>query len=175
MPVVVSTAAATPDPPVPRSYTVEPGDSWFGIAAKLKVSPKRLEAVNGATDETVLQPKQTISVPDEASPVVAVPPRTAVPTAPPRTAAPAPPPIFVATPQPTQATRLAFAPSPADDPVPVAPVSGPRIQFEGNGGGPTLCEDGSVSGSAGRGTCSHHGGVSGGSHRGGGGGRHGRR
>jgi hypothetical protein len=39
------------------------------------------------------------------------------------------------------------------------------IPYEGNGGGPTLCADGSVSGSAGRGTCSHHGGVSGGRRR----------
>jgi hypothetical protein len=39
------------------------------------------------------------------------------------------------------------------------------IRYDGNGGGPTLCADGSVSGSSGRGTCSHHGGVSGGRHR----------
>jgi hypothetical protein len=39
------------------------------------------------------------------------------------------------------------------------------IPYPGNGLGPTLCSDGSVSGSAGSGTCSHHGGISGGRHR----------
>lgn len=33
------------------------------------------------------------------------------------------------------------------------------IPYSGNGGGPTLCNDGSISNSSGRGTCSHHGGV----------------
>jgi hypothetical protein len=46
------------------------------------------------------------------------------------------------------------------------PSDGARtIPYEGNGGGPTLCADGQVSGSSGRGTCSHHGGVAGGHHR----------
>lgn len=39
------------------------------------------------------------------------------------------------------------------------PVTDPRIPYPGNGGGPTLCRDGSISGSSGRGTCSHHGGI----------------
>ena len=39
------------------------------------------------------------------------------------------------------------------------------IPYEGNGGGPTLCADGEASGSSGRGTCSHHGGVAGHGHR----------
>ena len=37
----------------------------------------------------------------------------------------------------------------------------------GDFSGGTMCEDGTMSGSTGRGTCSHHGGISGGSHRGG--------
>jgi hypothetical protein len=45
-----------------------------------------------------------------------------------------------------------------------APVA-PTILYPGNGGGPTICGDGSISGSSGRGTCSHHGGVAGGRHR----------
>ncbi len=36
---------------------------------------------------------------------------------------------------------------------------------EGNGAGPTLCADGTVSGSSGRGSCSHHQGIAGGHHR----------
>jgi uncharacterized membrane protein YgcG len=41
--------------------------------------------------------------------------------------------------------------------------TGGFIPYAGNGGGPTLCADGMMSHSSGRGTCSHHGGVSGGS------------
>lgn len=33
------------------------------------------------------------------------------------------------------------------------------IPYQGNGGGPTLCRDGTYSHSSGRGTCSHHGGI----------------
>ena len=42
------------------------------------------------------------------------------------------------------------------------PGPGPTLNFipyAGNGGGPTLCRDGSWSHSSGRGTCSHHGGI----------------
>lgn len=45
------------------------------------------------------------------------------------------------------------------------PLPGAFIPYPGNGGGPTLCSDGMYSHSSGRGTCSHHGGVSGGRHR----------
>ena len=45
------------------------------------------------------------------------------------------------------------------------PLPGEFIPYPGNGGGPTLCSDGTYSHSSGRGTCSHHGGVSGGRHR----------
>jgi hypothetical protein len=40
-----------------------------------------------------------------------------------------------------------------------------RTSPSGNGLGPTPCADGTVSGSAGRGTCSHHGGEAGTHHR----------
>jgi hypothetical protein len=46
-----------------------------------------------------------------------------------------------------------------------APTYARTIPYEGNGGGPTLCADGQVSGSSGRGTCSHHGGMAGARHR----------
>ena len=36
---------------------------------------------------------------------------------------------------------------------------GQFIPYPGNGGGPTLCRDGTYSNSSGRGTCSHHGGI----------------
>lgn len=49
---------------------------------------------------------------------------------------------------------------------PGAPMGSPRpgefIPYRGNGGGPTLCNDGMYSRSSGSGTCAHHGGVSGG-------------
>lgn len=48
--------------------------------------------------------------------------------------------------------------------------AGNYIPYAGNGGGPTLCADGMISNSSGRGTCSHHGGVAGGSSRSSGGG-----
>lgn len=47
--------------------------------------------------------------------------------------------------------------------------TGGFIPYAGNGGGPTLCSDGSMSHSSGRGTCSHHGGVAGGGRSSGGG------
>lgn len=37
-------------------------------------------------------------------------------------------------------------------------VPDPPAEYEGNAGGPTLCDDGTVSNSSGSGTCSHHGG-----------------
>lgn len=43
--------------------------------------------------------------------------------------------------------------------------AGNYIPYEGNGGGPTVCADGMISNSSGRGTCSHHGGIAGGSSR----------
>lgn len=40
------------------------------------------------------------------------------------------------------------------------PTSTPvYIPYPGNGGGPTICSDGTTSHSSGRGTCSHHGGI----------------
>lgn len=168
-----SVAAAPPpaQPPAPRTYSVVAGDGWFGIAQKLGVSPARLMAVNGATAETVIHPAQMITVPDDALPIA---PSAVSPVRP----APAPT-LTLASPQPPQTARVALAATPDERTntpavAAVAAPAGQRIPFEGNGGGPTLCGDGTVSGSSGRGTCSHHGGVGGGSHHHGGGhrGRH---
>lgn len=67
-----------------------------------------------------------------------------------------------------QFTAIRVAPSSARSGS-AAPVSQPLpadfIPYPGNGGGPTLCNDGMYSHSSGRGTCSHHGGVSGGRRR----------
>jgi hypothetical protein len=56
-------------------------------------------------------------------------------------------------------------PDPAPEPPTAVSPAAQSVPYPGNGGGPTLCSDGSVSGSSGRGTCSHHGGVAGGRHR----------
>jgi hypothetical protein len=45
--------------------------------------------------------------------------------------------------------------------LPVGPAR--TLPYPGNGGGPTVCADGSVSGSSGSGTCSSHDGIAGGS------------
>lgn len=58
-------------------------------------------------------------------------------------------------------TTVAVPEQAASPPAPVSPGAA-SIPYPGNGGGPTLCSDGSISGSSGRGTCSHHGGVAGG-------------
>jgi hypothetical protein len=60
---------------------------------------------------------------------------------------------------PARETTLQISTGPTD----VTPTR--TIPYPGNGGGPTLCSDGSVSGSSGGGTCSHHGGIAGGRHR----------
>lgn len=46
------------------------------------------------------------------------------------------------------------------DEVPDSEYPGPYNEYEGNAGGPTHCQDGTVSNSSGQGTCSHHGGES---------------
>lgn len=59
--------------------------------------------------------------------------------------------------------RLAIAEAQRDGDGEGATVAtGGFIPYEGNGGGPTLCADGAMSHSSGRGTCSGHGGISGG-------------
>lgn len=64
------------------------------------------------------------------------------------------------------AIRVALARTPSGSGAPVGPAqTGGFIPYQGNGRGPTLCSDGMYSHSSGRGTCSHHGGVSGGRHR----------
>lgn len=64
------------------------------------------------------------------------------------------------------AIRVALSRAHGSPSTPVTPpVPREFIPYPGNGGGPTLCADGMYSHSSGRGTCSHHGGISGGHHR----------
>ncbi|MFM7490153.1 MAG: LysM peptidoglycan-binding domain-containing protein [Actinomycetota bacterium] len=56
----------------PQKYTVQPGDSWFGIAERAGVSPGLIAGSNGATLKSRLTPGQEICLPPGAS----VPPPT---------------------------------------------------------------------------------------------------
>lgn len=47
----------------PFAYTVEGGDTLYGIGAKFKISIDALKYVNNLTDSSVLQPGQTITIP----------------------------------------------------------------------------------------------------------------
>jgi LysM repeat protein len=78
---VVTNAPATTVAPVttlassrlcPQKYTVQPGDSWFGIAERAGVSPSLIAGSNGATLKSRLTPGQEICLPPGAS----VPPAT---------------------------------------------------------------------------------------------------
>lgn len=61
------TAAATSDeaPPTPASeqYTVRPGDSWGGIAARIGITPYALASMNDATVDTTIHPGAVLLVP----------------------------------------------------------------------------------------------------------------
>jgi LysM repeat protein len=56
----------------PQKYTVQPGDSWFGIAERAGVSPSLIAGSNGATLKSRLTPGQEICLPPGAS----IPPAT---------------------------------------------------------------------------------------------------
>lgn len=135
----VAAESAAPPAPTPATYVVRLGDGWATIAAKSGVTMGALLAENGATTETVIHPGNVVRLPAGAvAPVVHA--TITVPTY-------APTPTAI----PVSAPRVVAADS-----------QGGFISYEGNGGGPTLCADGSSSHSSGRGTCSHHGGTGGG-------------
>lgn len=79
-PVVTETPADTIAPTTsvatsrlcPQKYTVQPGDSWFGIAERAGVSPGLIAGSNGATLKSRLTPGQEICLP----PGAVVPPTT---------------------------------------------------------------------------------------------------
>lgn len=62
-PEPVQPTTPEPTPPATSSYTIQAGDSWYGIAQKLGVDMYELLAANGATIETLILPGQSIVVP----------------------------------------------------------------------------------------------------------------
>jgi LysM repeat protein len=78
MPGTGTKPPTTTPPPVTVTYTVQPGDSWYGIAAKLGCTPEALVAANPpATMSTVLHPGDVLKVPTSATkPPTTTPGRT---------------------------------------------------------------------------------------------------
>ena len=63
-------SAPDPQPQPGRTYTVQPGDSWYRIAARQLGSESRVQellAANGATAATVIHPGQVIRLPGEGA------------------------------------------------------------------------------------------------------------
>ena len=63
-------SAPDPQPQPGRTYTVQPGDSWYRIAARQLGSESRVQellAANGATTSTVIHPGQIIRLPGEGA------------------------------------------------------------------------------------------------------------
>ncbi len=183
---VAATLTAAPvtlaEPP-PSTCTVRAGDGWFVLANRGHLSLEAILAANEATVDTVIHPGDKVRLPKGASCDDAAATVAAIATAPAFPVGTAKQPAPIAARQPVSAPDP-FPVGTAEQPAPIAarqpssppdPVPVGNILFAGNGGGPTLCADGSVSGSAGSGTCSHHGGESGGRHHGHGGGHRGRR
>jgi LysM repeat protein len=61
-------------------YTVEKGDSWFGIATKVGVKISELTAANGKTSRSTLLPGQELCLPKGAVTTSAAAPSTQAPT-----------------------------------------------------------------------------------------------
>jgi LysM repeat protein len=78
-PVAIAEAAAAPEPPAPRRYTIAPGDTLGSIGRRLGVTPEELAAANGISDPRRLRPGQSLELPAGAGSAAA------------RTAAAAPP------------------------------------------------------------------------------------
>lgn len=53
----------TPKTEVPSSYRVTKGDSWFGIAKKIKISPDTLAKLNGRTTKENLYEREVLRIP----------------------------------------------------------------------------------------------------------------
>lgn len=64
------TEPTPPTPAQPGSYTIQPGDTLFGIARKLNLSPQELMQANGLTPETAdkLQAGASLNLPPQKQP-----------------------------------------------------------------------------------------------------------
>lgn len=132
--VVSQTAAqpvAAPAKPTAASHKVKPGETFFSIAKKYKISTDELVAANPKVKASALRPGQILSLGGEPSPTTMI--STQSPAAAPRSApapmakAPAAVPnnIPVSTPAPAPAPPKPFAnPQPISEPAP-APAEAP--------------------------------------------------
>jgi LysM domain. len=63
-PVPTATPVPTPVPtPAPVYYTVQDGDTWYGIAGAYGVDATSLASINGHTLSDLLHPGQTLQIP----------------------------------------------------------------------------------------------------------------
>jgi LysM repeat protein len=63
-PMPTATPVPTPVPtPAPVYYTVQDGDTWYGIAGAYGVNAQTLASINGHTLDDLLHPGQTLQIP----------------------------------------------------------------------------------------------------------------
>jgi LysM repeat protein len=89
--LTIPTPATNPPPPADsRTYTVQSGDSLYGIAQRHGVTPRTLLTANGLTLTSVIHPGQRLTIPTPATnpPPATTPPRPIV--SPPPASSPAP-------------------------------------------------------------------------------------
>lgn len=111
-PTLTPTPTITPTPtPIPpsRTYKVQPGDTWIGIALQFGISVQDLVAFNGMTTDTILRVGQELQIP--LRPPTPSPTPTPTPSSGPRLpAGQTPAPLRVAAPQTGTPTATLTAP-----------------------------------------------------------------
>lgn len=119
-----ATPAATATAISEQTYTVQPGDTPIGIAARFDISVADLLAYNNISDPTSLRVNQELRIPPAAT-VTAAPAATATATttAPPSSAAtatPTPTPTSTPPPTPTSGGPVVYVVQPGDTPIGIA-------------------------------------------------------
>lgn len=85
-PATVDALADRIEPDCSLSYTAQPGDSWYSVAAAAGVSPTDLISENRATLDTIIVPGDEICLPDDATvPTTTEPSSTTAPESSPTT------------------------------------------------------------------------------------------
>jgi LysM repeat protein len=107
------TEATVPTTPVPTSgetYTVAPGDTLFGISRRLGVTLVGLLGANGLNESSLIQPGQTLQIPEGGAVPATNPPATDAPAPGPTEGAPAPTSPQVPLPPAGRPATTTFAP-----------------------------------------------------------------